>query len=169
MKRSLAIFVILLVASVATYVLLQEKLDTPKRITESRQVESLPSSPPALLPAREATPESPLFSWERLLVETGSPSEDRAALQDIVSSYLQNTNTSSRLPLGPNEEFARALTDPDSMGDSAIPLKHPAILNGQLIDRWGTPWFLHQDSSGTVSTRSAGPDRKLFTPDDVTE
>jgi len=169
MKRSLAIFVILLVAAVSTYVFLQEKHVPPKRIPYIRSEQAPIPSPPALLPAREATPESPLFSWERLLVENGSPAEDRAALQDIVTSYLQNTNTSSRLPLGPNEEFAHALTDPDSMGDTAIPLNHPAIKNGQIIDRWGKPWFFHQESSGSVSTRSAGPDRKLFTPDDVTE
>lgn len=169
MKRSLLIACGLLVAFVF-YLFTRVKPHPPTRLPEIPATQPpAPPAPPALLPARTATPESPLSAWERLLAEDGSPSEDAAALQDILTNYLQSTSPATRAPLGPNEEFARALTDPESMGDSAIPPDHPALRDGQLIDRWGTPWFFHQESSAAVSIRSAGPDGKLFTQDDLSK
>lgn len=126
-----------------------------------------PAEVPRLLPARAETPENPVYSWERLLVEGGTPVEDRAALQDIVINYLQSAPHSTRPPLGSNEEITRALMDRDALGESAIPASHPAIVSGQLVDRWGSPWFFHQQSADGIDVRCAGPDRKLFTEDDL--
>lgn len=126
-----------------------------------------PPPAPALLPARVATPENPAQSWERLLVSDGNPAEDRSALADIVTNYLQGSNPATRPPLGTNDEITRALADRDTLGDAAIPASHPAIFAGQLVDRWGSPWFFHQQSAGVIEVRSAGPDRKLFTEDDL--
>ncbi len=38
---------------------------------------------------------------------------------------------------------------------------------GELVDRWGTPYFFHQLSKDEMEIRSAGPDRKMWTTDDV--
>ena len=38
---------------------------------------------------------------------------------------------------------------------------------GELIDNWGTPFFFHQISGTEMEIRSAGPDRKLWTKDDL--
>ena len=38
---------------------------------------------------------------------------------------------------------------------------------GELIDNWGTPFFFHQISGTEMEIRSAGPDRKMWTPDDL--
>jgi hypothetical protein len=71
-------------------------------------------------------------------------------------------------PVGTNAEIMKAL-----MGDNP---KHAKLgppegqgLNekGELTDRWGTPYFFHQNSATEMEVRSAGPDRKLWTPDDV--
>ena len=40
-------------------------------------------------------------------------------------------------------------------------------VRGELIDRWGTPFFFHQLSREFMQVRSAGPDRRHFTADDV--
>lgn len=48
-----------------------------------------------------------------------------AALQEIVANFLQSIPTASRPPRGSNEEFARALTDPETMGGAAIPSTPP--------------------------------------------
>jgi hypothetical protein len=39
--------------------------------------------------------------------------------------------------------------------------------NGELVDAWGTPLFFHQLSGTDTEVRSAGPDRKMWTPDDL--
>jgi len=38
---------------------------------------------------------------------------------------------------------------------------------GELIDNWGTPFFFHQISGTDMEIRSAGPDRKMWTADDL--
>ena len=139
-------------------------------VTPPPAVQADPPPPiPELLPARQHTPENPANSWERLLADDGSPVEDRSALEDIVTNYLQSARDPIRLPLGTNEEITRALMDRDALGESAIPASHPAIISGHLVDRWGSPWFFHQLSGDVIEVRSAGPDRRLFTTDDVTK
>ncbi len=122
---------------------------------------------PALLPARIATPENPLHSWERLLVADGSPREDLAALVDLTTNYLQAVPSSRRPALGFNEDLARALVDRDALGDAALPANHPALIEGKLVDRWGRPWQVHPLSANVLQLRSAGPDGRLYTPDDL--
>jgi hypothetical protein len=39
--------------------------------------------------------------------------------------------------------------------------------NGELMDRWGTPIFFHALSKDQMEIRSAGPDRVMWTADDV--
>ncbi len=124
---------------------------------------------PTLLATRMGTLEKPLQSWERILASDGTPAEDRAALADVVVNYLQSVNTNQRPPLGTNEEITRALTDPTLLGVALIPIHHPAIIADQLTDRWGSPWFFHQISANLFEIRSAGPDRKLYTDDDLKE
>ena len=41
------------------------------------------------------------------------------------------------------------------------------IVKGQLVDRWGTAYWFHPNSSYQMEIRSAGPDKNLFTADDV--
>ena len=38
---------------------------------------------------------------------------------------------------------------------------------GRLVDRWGTPLFFHALGNRRFDLRSAGPDKKLWTDDDV--
>jgi hypothetical protein len=38
---------------------------------------------------------------------------------------------------------------------------------GELVDRWGAPYFFHQISQNEMELRSAGPDRAMWTADDI--
>jgi hypothetical protein len=38
---------------------------------------------------------------------------------------------------------------------------------GELVDNWGTPYFFHQLSRTEMEIHSAGPDRKMWTSDDL--
>ena len=39
---------------------------------------------------------------------------------------------------------------------------------GELLDRYGTPYFFHAESGTRMTITSAGPDKKIHTPDDET-
>lgn len=126
-----------------------------------------PAAPPSLLPARLATADAPALSWERLLAADGSPAEDLAALADLVAGYQQSGLGDARRSLGFNEDLVAALTDRAALGDAALPATHPALRDGRLLDRWGTPWQVHPLAAGLTELRSAGPDQRLYTADDL--
>jgi hypothetical protein len=39
--------------------------------------------------------------------------------------------------------------------------------NGELVDPWGTPYFFHQISGSEMEIHSAGPDKIMWTQDDI--
>lgn len=39
--------------------------------------------------------------------------------------------------------------------------------SAELVDNWGTPFFFHQLSGTDMEIHSAGPDRRMWTPDDL--
>ncbi|HXF10551.1 MAG TPA: hypothetical protein VN625_07170 [Desulfuromonadaceae bacterium] len=72
-------------------------------------------------------------------------------------------------PVGNNTEITAALTgnNPKQVNfiqpDSGLRLSD----KGELVDPWGTPFFFHQLSGTVMEIHSAGPDRKMWTADDV--
>jgi len=97
-----------------------------------------------------------------------SAADDVRILDELVVSFLTAVKDPYRPPLGINEDFARALTGGNRYGDVFIASNHPSINNqGQLVDRWGTPYHFHPRAADAIDIRSAGPDRTLFTDDDI--
>jgi hypothetical protein len=75
--------------------------------------------------------------------------------------------TLSQNPTGSNAEITAAL-----LGNNLkqVRFEIPAgssVRNEELCDFWGTAYFFHQISSAQMEIRSAGPDRTLWTEDDI--
>ena len=67
-----------------------------------------------------------------------------------------------------NEEFAAALRGKNPAQLRFLSDTHPAFnAAGQLIARWQTPLFFHALGHGRLDIRSAGPDRQMWTADDI--
>jgi hypothetical protein len=71
-------------------------------------------------------------------------------------------------PVGTNPEIAAALQGKNSkqinfLADSGLRLNG----KGELIDGYGTPFFFHQLSAHEMEIRSAGPDKVMWTADDL--
>jgi hypothetical protein len=67
-----------------------------------------------------------------------------------------------------NDEIVRRLQGGNPKGIAVLPKTHPAInAQGELIDRWGTPYRFHPESSWETTIRSAGPDKKMWSSDDI--
>lgn len=91
--------------------------------------------------------------------------------QEAEEIALNIRNFSQRFggnPVGSNAEIVQALQGGNPgkanyMPQSAMRLNG----NGELIDKWGRPYFFHANSATEMEVRSAGPDGRLFTPDDI--
>lgn len=84
-------------------------------------------------------------------------------IETFRSNFLQTGN-----PIGTNAEITAALTGRNRLRLALVPEDHPAInQSGELCDRWGTPYFFHAESATRMEIRSAGPDLKMWSDDDV--
>lgn len=71
-------------------------------------------------------------------------------------------------PVGTNPEITRQLAGENPKGINFLKTDGNRVnSNGELVDPWGTPYFFHQLSGTEMEIRSAGPDRRMWTPDDL--
>jgi hypothetical protein len=71
-------------------------------------------------------------------------------------------------PVGTNAEITKALHgDNPRHADFLSSSVNPVNAAGELVDPWGTPYFFHQLSGHVMEIRSAGPDKIMWTADDL--
>ena len=72
-------------------------------------------------------------------------------------------------PVGTNPEITRALTGDNPRQVNFLAEESGVRVNdkGELVDPWGVPFFLHQLSAKEMEIRSAGPDQRMWTDDDL--
>ena len=92
----------------------------------------------------------------------------KTILENMGRTIQQYASMFGENPVGTNPEITSAL-----QGDNP---KHINFLKqdgnrvdekGELVDPWGTPYFFHQISGHEMEIRSAGPDRVMYTGDDL--
>ena len=124
----------------------------------------LPAKPPANSP-QPSTEISHLA--DNLNSVAGDIHTDLRIIADVLDNFRTNFPHDGN-PVGSNAEITAALTGRNKLRYAAIPPGHPAInAAGELCDRWGTPFFFHAESGARMGIRSAGPDKKMWTADDV--
>lgn len=133
-----------------------------------------PATPPPV-PARPAAdragaPAEVTEGFEGLR-DLHAPKGDVTSDLRIVQAVLEAFRTSFPAegnPTGSNAEITAALAGANRLRLVLIPRGHPALnADGELCDRWGTPYFFHSESRRRTTIRSAGPDRRMWTGDDV--
>jgi hypothetical protein len=71
-------------------------------------------------------------------------------------------------PVGSNAEIMRAVMGANPAKARLGPPEGQGLNpEGELIDKWGTPYFFHQLSKDKMEVRSAGPDKVMWTQDDI--
>lgn len=145
---------------------LQKPSDSPN----PEETITLPK-PGAATPENERGPHGKLIG-EKLLHKYGSADttlrDDLTGMQRLSLSYVTLVKNHARKPIGCNADLAEALRGNNPYKQRFLPDKHQAFNEkGELIDRWETPLFIHPISAGNWEIRSAGPDKKLWTDDDL--
>ena len=137
----------------------------PDRAAPSSAAPSRPSplaSRPSAAPAVEHSPIA-----DQLNVPGGTIRRDLEILNEVFAAWQTNFPHDGN-PVGENAEITAALAGKNQFHFAFIAPDHPAInARGELCDRWGTPFFFHALSGTRMEIRSAGPDKKLYTPDDI--
>jgi len=145
-----------------------ERADSPLKPLEPPAVEQPAPAPhgPNTAP-RHSGQAPPNALAMRLNDPASSPSDDLEIVHTLLV-LMRDAARGRSSPMGLNEEFTAALTGDNPDGLPFIPPDHPAINEaGQLIDRWGRPYHFHPLAMDRVEIRSAGPDGKPFSGDDV--
>ncbi len=135
---------------------------TPEVADARREKNSSPS--PRVLTAPYEAPAS-------LAAELNSPRSDITRDLNLINDLFTNWRINfPRLghPFGENAEITAGLIGENPYRLPLMPRDHPAInAAGELTDRWGTPFLFHALASDRMEIRSAGPDKKFGTADDV--
>lgn len=130
---------------------------------------------PAASPAGMARSREPRHTGEKRAASAppalpANRQNARRVLDDLQFALRDYRTAVGGNPVGTNAEITSAL-----LGNNArqvkVVLPEGAVLNGvgEMCDHWGTPYFFHQLSGTRMEIRSAGPDRRLWTADDLTK
>lgn len=147
--------------------------NAPARTNEIAAVEGPRFPGPTAIRAFVTTPfppPAPVASERSTLADTlNHPSrtiqQDLDVLTEVFTNYVEEFR---ELPVGNNAEITAALAGDNARGYAPITADHRAInKTGELVDRWGTPFFFHQLSAHVMEIRSSGPDTRRFTEDDI--
>jgi hypothetical protein len=96
------------------------------------------------------------------------PEDDLSSMAHAFSNLTLLIKGDSPFRLGANEEFAAALRGKNRDQLRFLPDSHPCFnAQGQIVDRWQTPLFFHVSERSRIDLRSAGPDRQMWTEDDL--
>lgn len=121
-----------------------------------------PPKPVSLASAEEAPPGPELGELDSGL----TPATVLENLRGVFRQYLLRFHEN---PVGDNAEITQALSGGNRKQVNFLQSDDGMRVNasGELVDNWGTPFFFHSLSRTEMEIRSAGPDLKLWTTDDL--
>ncbi len=135
--------------------------------------DSRDSAPAAVNAPRPATTPAPPGAGDesRLADELNAPAgtieQDLRVVLGLLEAFRTNFPREGN-PIGSNAEITAALQGRNPTRVAFVPRGHAAVnRDGELCDRWGSPFFFHAESARRMEVRSAGPDRRLWTEDDI--
>lgn len=98
---------------------------------------------------------------------SGVPPE--VVMENIRMVFRQFSSRFNANPVGNNAEITAALNGGNLRQVRFLKAEDGLRINreGELVDSWGTPFFFHQLSGTEMEIHSAGPDRVMWTADDL--
>lgn len=101
---------------------------------------------------------------------SSNPQQDIAQLSRVLSNFLLTHKNASDRPLSANEEWSATLLGKRPSSPAWLSENAPLFdEKKRLIDRWQSPLHFHAIGRQQWEVRSPGPDKILFTNDDLTD
>lgn len=137
----------------------------PDGKTPQRATASTPLSFEQVVEQMRQNQERPKPTTQPAILHHSQAGAELARATHTLRDYLIRYN---EFPTGNNAEITKLLMGANPQGIKFIvPGEVPIDDAGQLIDYWQTPYFFHQLAGRRMEVRSAGPDRELWTADDL--
>jgi hypothetical protein len=192
-RRQLALVILVVGAAVLCLQLFRRGADTPSvRAHETaaaptttleqhgtRRINQLSSDSRQSEP-EEAIASAPVLTQPRINQPAAAPAEPVPETAESAGlpapTVLGNMRTTLRQyaaafgenPVGTNPEITSALAGQNPKQINFLkPDGNRVNPKGELVDTWGTAYFFHQLSAHQMEIRSAGPDRVMYTADDL--
>ena len=91
------------------------------------------------------------------------------ALENVRRAVHQYGEMFGGNPVGTNPEITSQLSGNNPKNINFLSPQPGAHIDGSgdLVDQWGTPYFFHQLSASDMEVHSAGPDKMMWTSDDL--
>jgi hypothetical protein len=185
-RALLALILLLPVALLLLFWLVPGTVKTPdtegKKLSQDQAVaRALAAAPQTSAIIRSnfaAPPESPYYApaVKPAVVPAGAPAPlqvtnipPQIVLENMSRAIRQYGSMFGGNPVGINSEITSQLLGQNPKHINFIQPGAGMRVNaaGELIDPWGTPYFFHQLSGHETEIRSAGPDRVMWTADDL--
>jgi|HubBroStandDraft_1064217.scaffolds.fasta_scaffold215727_2 hypothetical protein len=189
MKKAFGVAALLLLAAAAIYLFPTPKAPPPAMVAPEAQTSSanlvrtsvvVPSVPTSIVASisptiissqHQSQPPIPAPAAGRLVPDSTSSTEvgPETALQNVRRAVHQYGEMFGGNPVGTNPEITSQLSGDNPKHINFINPQPGAHVNadGELVDAWGTPYFFHQISSSDMEIHSAGPDKVMWTSDDL--
>ena len=105
------------------------------------------------------------FDTSMQINQNADPLQSIYAVEQLFADYRYAYKEN---PVGSeNAEITQQLLGKNPKRIVFIDPRCAALRGNQLVDQWGSPFFFHAVSGQQMQVRSAGPDRQLWTADDV--
>ncbi|MDQ8204799.1 hypothetical protein [Pelagicoccus sp. SDUM812003] len=143
---------------------------------DKKEIETILNIPKPKAPKSEYT----VARSDRNASETASSSIDaldglndpRTSIRSdirLLDHLMAQTHTVfHELPIGDNREITAFLQGDNPRGIEYLSESDPSVnTDGEIVDRWGTPFFFHALSRHQMEIRSAGPDKLHWSEDDI--
>jgi hypothetical protein len=105
------------------------------------------------------------FNTSMQVNQNADPLQSIYAVEQLFADYRYAYKEN---PVGSeNAEITQQLLGKNPKRIVFIDPRCAALRGTELVDQWGTPFFFHALSGQHMQVRSAGPDRQLWTADDV--
>ena len=95
--------------------------------------------------------------------------EPATVLQNVSRAIVRYGEMFGGNPVGNNQEITSELSGKNPKHINFVSADAGMMINGngEMVDPWGTPYFFHQISGADTEIHSAGPDRIMWTSDDI--
>lgn len=100
--------------------------------------------------------------------KSSTAQKDLELVRDAIEVFLYSVKVPAALPTSGNQAIVRALCGENAYRIRFVNPNAPFFNeSGEILDRWGSPLYFHFEEASDPGIRSAGPDRQMWTEDDL--